>query len=288
MATVEYNVVINASGLGAAVGDTNGADGFIDPRSVDQIRSNDMLVASSFTAPTLNSVVYISNYPVTLSSGTSLSSVITDINNSTRFHGVVASNSSGVLALMSAPLFANKVISVSDGVDGSAGTAAKIFPSPQTIKHALPTTKNQSLAKERGNMRWKMILETLCKTASLQNIYECSLTTSAFDSYDSNPSVISFNVVYDSSDFYLYDNAGNQRTGDAAIKYAIADVLMTRKYFLKTVFDPTIVTISPPPSIVEGPITEKVLVGSLTTNQTTALNAVTVSLVTGKSTVISF
>ena len=185
MTTYQYQITIDGSVIGQAVG-AGAGDGFIDPTTMEEYRTNVLLTGSTFGTIAIGQTVFINDVEVTMS-GTTVSDVISDINALTSTHRVVASQNAGKLTLIKQTGFSLPLVSVTDGTDGI--TAELGFVSPVATVVDLPTTVERSLAKKRGNWRWKAFIQKASKQCNIDSID--SITLTGIDTtFASNPSEI--------------------------------------------------------------------------------------------------
>jgi hypothetical protein len=270
MATSEYQVSIDASGLGGAAP----ADGFIDPSTVEQYRNNLLATGSSFGTVSAGQVVMINNYPVTMS-GSTISTVVSDINAQSAQHHAVASNNGGDLALQNEPLYTAIPVSVCDGTPGI--TVQLGFDSPTLTPVAQPSTLDESLAKKRANLRWNMVMARLSQTMTINSVHAVLVDGETL--FSSDPTSIEFNVVFDNDAVYAYDPSSTLLYGIAAVQSAVAQALMDSDILTVDLFDPTETIPTPPPNIAAGMSAQSVTVGALTNDYPTAVSAVTVTFI---------
>lgn len=270
MSTSEYQVSIDASGLGGATP----ADGFIDPSTVEQYRNNLLTTGSSFGTIVAGQFVMINNYPVTMT-GSTITTVVSDINAQSAQHHAVAIDDGGNLGLQNEPLYTALPVSVCDGTPGI--TAELGFVSPTTAALAQPTTLDESLAKKRANLRWNMVMARLGQTMTVNSVHAVLVTGGTLFSVD--PTLIEFNVVLDNDSVYSYDPSSTLLYGVAAVQSAVAQALMDADILTVDLYDPTETIPSPPPNIAAGMSAQSVTVGALTDDYATAVAAVTVTFV---------
>ena len=231
---------------------------------------------TSYSAPTLGNIVNINNVPVVITTGTAIANVVTDINALTEVHGVIASNSAGNLALVNSPLFATQIISVTDGTPGI--TALLGFLSPTVSAVAFPTSQNQGLAKKRGNIRWKILVNRLSQLAFIEKIYNVVVTGGS--TFSANPTAISFKFVCYGSQFLGVDATNNNNTlyDINGVKNAVAQAMLDAKIVLADPYDPTVVS-QGTVTAKAGTVLKKITVNALTNSSATALGAITVAII---------
>lgn len=273
MTTSEFNVSINMS---AFTSNAAPSDGTVDAESVESYRNNLLATGTSFGTIVVGQVVMINNYPVTVSSGTTVTTLVADINAQTAQHHAIAGVSGGKLTLINEELHTNTPVSVCDGTPGI--TAQIGFVSPTLSPIALPSTLAESLAQKRANLRWNMIMARLGQTMTVNSIHGIVLTGTTYGVFPANPSAISFNVVLDTDNPYAYDANNDLVYGIQAVKTAVATALTDSDTLVVDLYDPT-ATGPTPPGIVNGMCADTVVVGALTNNISTALAAVTVTFV---------
>lgn len=270
MSQSEFNVVINLSGFTGAAP----ADGGVDPESVESYRNNLLQTGTSFGTIVVGQYLMVNNIPVTVSSGTTATTLAADINAMSVIHHAVAGVAAGNLTLQNEALYTNVAASICDGTPGI--TAAIGFAPPTLTPLALPATLAQSLAKKRANLRWADIIARLGQTMIVTKVHGVAVSGQTL--FTASPSSISFNVVLDTDNPYAYDASSNLLFGAIALKTAIATALTDDDILVVDVYDPT-ATGPSPPGVVNGQCADKVEVGALTTVLATALAAVTVTQV---------
>jgi len=273
MSTTEWQVVVNLSSF---QGNSAPSDGTVDPETVESYRNNLLATGSAFGSVVVGQVVMINNYPVTLVSGTTATTVAADINAQSAQHHAVAGVVGGNLTLINEPLYTNVPVSVCDGTAGITSELGFINPTLSSI--AFPTTFVEAVAQKRANLRWGFIMQRLSQTMTINSIHGVKLTGTTYGVWPTNPASIHFNVVLDSDSPYSYDQAGNLLYGVTAIQTAVALALMDSDTMTVDLYDPTS-TGPTPPGIVNGMSADSVTAGALTTVLATALAAVTVTFV---------
>lgn len=272
MTTSKYTVAITNASLGQQVGNPPN-DGYINPVPVAGTISNTLQTGSTFGTIAAGQVVYINNYPVTMTN-TTVASVAAAINASSRKHFAVAGTSGSNLTLINDPLHWMLPVSVSDGTVGITAQLGFVTPTISTV--SLPSTEAYSIAITRGNWRWKQLMEQLNFTGTIVKLDSVQLTGVDL-TFATNPTAIQFNVTFNNAQYYSYDFSGNLVYGATAVAVNVAKALMASGTYVDTVFDPTNTIPAPPPTIVAGPSSETVVVGALTTSSSTALAAITVT-----------
>jgi len=269
MAISEYHVAINLSGFTGAAP----ADGGVDPESVESYLNNLLAFGTAFGSIVIGQTLMVNNIPVTVSSGTTATTLAADINALSSVHHAVAGVSGGNLTLQNEPLYTNVPVSVCDGTPGI--TAVIGFAPPTLTPLAAPTTLVQALAKKRANLRWNMIMARLGQTMTVNKVHNVVVTGQTL--FSVSPTAISFNIVLDSDNPYAYDATSNLLYGAAAVKSAVATALTDDDILTVDVNDPTLAV--PAPHLPMGMSALSVEVGALTTVLATALAAVTVTFV---------
>lgn len=273
MTTSEWNVSINLSGFTANAAPS---DGTVDAESVESYRNNLLATGTSFGTITVGQIVMINNYPITVSSGTTATTLAADINAQSAQHHAKAGTSGGNLTLINEELYTNTPVSVCDGTPGI--TAQLGFNPPTLTPIALPSTLAVSIAQKRANLRWNFIMQRISQTMTVNSIHGIALTGTTYGTFPANPSAISFNIVLDTDNPYSYDANGNLVYGKLALQNAIATALTDSDTLVVDLYDPTS-TGPTPPGIVNGMCADTVIVGALTSVLSTALAAVTVTFV---------
>jgi hypothetical protein len=263
---MKYLVTIDSDGIG----DAAPSDGFVDPISVEEYRQ--MQTYTGAVEPTVlaGDSFYVRNIIVT-SSGTTLAALIADINAKTKYHFVVASDVDDKLSLKMLPGYTRYIPSITEitegvlvryGFDNVVKSNFGTFPTPV-----------QGIAKERGHVRWDLVLQSLQLTGNIE--YQVIEVVDA-DSV-TEPSIIAFYV--DTSDtYYNFDMTGNTVYGKEAIKFAVAKALMFSTKKTRQVIDPISLGLVPEVFYHDNKV-EEIIVGALTTTEQDALDAVTVDVV---------
>ena len=120
-----------------------------------------------------------------------------------------------------------------------------------------------------------MLFENIGMTGCVNRVENVVVT--GFVPWTTDPTSISFTVVLDVAEYYAYDINGNLVYGLLAMQNAIANALMDSRVQNVFVYDPIVDVPNPPPTI---PINQSMLqitIGALTTSNSTALAAVTVT-----------
>lgn len=262
-----YSITIDPTGLGGAAP----ADGFIDPTPVEYHRARLTYTATNAN-PTLvaDSQIYIRDIPVTVT-GTTLASLVTDINEKSFYHHVFASavDTGTKLQLVMLPGYEEFIPTLLD----ISGTTSELIGFTDPVigsTPAQPTTLAVSEAKERGNTRWELILEQLQLTGNINY----TVTDINGATVESAPTEVDFVIEVDDN-YYNYDLTGDIVYGTLAVKLSIAKALMFSVKKLRDLYDPTD-TQSPDGRFVAQTVRE-IEVGALTTVENTATNAVTVT-----------
>lgn len=227
---LRYIVTISASGLGGAAP----ADGFIDVNTVEQYLSN-VTYTGTTTSPTVTNgdSFYIRETPVVVT-GTSLDDVISSINNIEYQiqHHVIASKSSNKLVLKMLPGYAHLVPYMMDITSGITATLG--FTNP--VKGAAPSMPSlaQSQAKERANVRWGWMLQSLAQTSNIE------LSVIASDaSVSSAATEVKFYLEVP-EDYYHFNTSNVLETDvETAIKFAISHAFTWTTSKLVNYYDPT-------------------------------------------------
>ena len=272
MTATKYTVAITNASLGQQVGNPP-YDGYIDPTPVSGYMTNTLRTGSTFGTVAAGQVVFINSYPVVLTD-TTVASVAAAINATSSKHFAIAGTSGGNLTLINDPLHWMVPISVSDGTAGITAQLGFVSPTISTV--AAPSTLAYSIAKSRGNWRWKILLEQIGLTGTINSISAVALTGVDL-TFATNPTAIQFNVTVNNDQYYSYDFSGNLIYGATAIQYNVARALTTSETLLDVVFNPTNTIPTPPPTIAAGQSSLTVQVGALTASNTTALAAITVT-----------
>ena len=145
----------------------------------------------------------------------------------------------------------------------------------------LPTTLAQSLLVSRGNLRWKMMMESLSIRSNVRvhNI----VTTYASDAGDTAISTLAFGLVFDTVDFVpnvgtTIDGSTTTSTKAGYLKDKIAEALNTTRVENMSVYDPT--TTTSPTRTTQELRTLSVEAGPVNAGGGNIVDAITVSEVT--------
>ena len=259
-----YSVKIDPANLGGVAP----SDGFIDPTSVEYHRSR-LTYTGTEVNPVLvaGSQILIRDIPVVLT-GVNLAQIILDINAKSYYHHVLASNSGNKLQLTMLPGFENFIPTL---VDFTGETVDALgFGSPVVSSvGALPATLAIAETKERGNVRWELILQALQLTGNIG----FTVTSIAGATVADDPTSIEFVLEVDEN-YYNYDLTGQKIFGKIAIQQAIAKTLMFSVRKLRDFYDPT--DTAPASDRPLAQVVRNIDVGPLTSDEQDALDAVTV------------
>ena len=128
--------------------------------------------------------------------------------------------------------------------DTETVNGGRVSPCVATDFTTKPPTLAQSLLVSRGNLRWKMMMESLSIRSNLRvhNI----VTTYATDAGDTAISTLAFGLVFDTVDFVpnvgtTIDGSTTTSTKAGFLKDKIAEALNTTRVENMSVFDPTTV-----------------------------------------------
>ena len=126
-----------------------------------------------------------------------------------------------------------------DSADANGGRVSPCVASDFATK---PTTLAESLKVSRGNLRWKMMMESLAIRSNFKvhNI----VTTYASDAGDSPITALAFGLVFDTPDFVptvgtTIDGSTTTSTKAGYLTDKIAEALNSTRSENMTVFDPT-------------------------------------------------
>jgi hypothetical protein len=260
-----YSVKIDPAGIGGNAPQ----DGFIDPTTVEYHRSR-LTYTGTVVNPVLvaGSQILVRDVPVVVT-GVNLAQIILDINSKSYYHHVSASADDNKLQLTMLPGFENLIPTL---VDFSGESVAALGFSNPTVSQpqALPTTLAIAEAKERGNVRWELILQNLQLTGNIgfrvTNIAGASVTDA--------PSSVEFILEVDEN-YYNYDLTGAKIFGKLAIEQTIAKALMFSVRKLRDLYDPT--DMIPAAQRPLGQVVRNIEVGPLTLDEQDAIDAVTVT-----------
>jgi len=126
-----------------------------------------------------------------------------------------------------------------DSADANGGRVSPCVASDFSTK---PTTLAESLKVSQGNLRWKMMMESLAIRSNFKvhNI----VTTYASDAGDSPITALAFGLVFDTPDFVptvgtTIDGSTTTSTKAGYLTDKIAEALNSTRSENMTVFDPT-------------------------------------------------
>jgi len=126
-----------------------------------------------------------------------------------------------------------------DSADANGGRVSPCVASDFTTK---PTTLAESLKVSRGNLRWKMMMESIGVRSNFKvhNI----VTTYGSDAGDSPITALAFGLVFDTPDFVptvgtTIDGSTTTSTKAGYLTDKIAEALNSTRSENMTVFDPT-------------------------------------------------
>lgn len=265
MASYNYRITIDGSAIGQNVGVGTG-DGFIDPTTIEQYRTNTLQTGTTFGTITIGQTVFINDIEVEMT-GTTVGDVVTAINSLTPSHHVIAGTSGGNLTLIKSTFFPFPPLSVRDGTSGITSQLGFITPITSVVVQA--TSKSEALAKKRGNWRWKFLLEHINKSCNIDSIN--SVLLSGIDTtFATNPTSIVIDLTF-REEFYFGSSIGT-----TALKAAVVEMILNTDQVTDIFYDPTNTTPNPPPIVDRGNTAQVIEIGALTTNSTLANNAVTV------------
>jgi hypothetical protein len=263
---MKYLVTLDSTGIGGSAPE----DGFVDPISVEEYRQLQTYTGSGAPTVLAGDSFYVRNIIVT-SSGTTLTTLVADINAKTKYHYVVASQSSGKLQLKMLPGFTRFIPSITEITSGVLARYG--FVNPDISALGIFPTLEQGKTKERGHVRWDLVLQSLQLTSNIS--YQIIEATAANST--TAPTDLSFTV--DTSDtYYNFDMTGNLVYGKEAIQYAIAKALMFSTKKVRQYIEPISLGTNPA-SFYHDSIVEEIVVGALTTIAQDALDAVVVQVI---------
>lgn len=259
-------VKISATGLN----DSAPSDGFIDPISVVGYRTRIKLTGTE-ADPTIpdGSTFFVGSTPITVDTGT-LDNIVDAINLTKDSHHVFASmDEGGFLVLESDFGFDYVIPSIADPVGDVVKLLGFLEPTKEDIPD-LPSTLDLNLAKERANLRWKNIFESIQLTNSKVRLISIDENDGAIETA---PTEIAFKLDVP-NDYYSFDTTGAVRYGKEGLKFAIAKSLMFSSIRIAELYNPTT---NGNEDIVFGISTMEVIVGPLTDNIDDAMDAITLS-----------
>ena len=260
-----YNVSISPTLLGG----TEPSDGFIDPSSVESYRAR-RIFTGQVAGPTIvpNSSFRVCGVEVT-TSGNDAASLADDINEKSFQHGVRASVTLlDELVLRLLPGYEQNVLTLRDITPGTVASFGFDNPVISPIE-SLPPTLDLTLTKERANVRWNLILESLQLSSNVK------VTVIQSDGGSPEDDVTDLRFIVETPDnYYNFDFTGQVVYGKLAIKYAIAKTLMYNVIRNREYNDPT----QDPDNRVAGSGIYPVEVGQLTSVMQDAIDSVTVEV----------
>lgn len=262
-----YQIKIDPTSLGGSAP----SDGFIDPSTIKQYRQRIVYTGTVANPTVVNPTSILVNGVEVTVTGTAIANIISAINAKSFYHHVFASNDSGKLVLTTLPGYDNMIPSLLNNDQNDFVTAVGFKNPVKTTPFSYAAQKANAIKKERANIRWKLVLEAIQLTGNCNFV----VTNVASADEDTDATMIKFLVDVDDT-YYNYDFNGNQVYGALALRNAIAKTLMYEVRRKQTYYDPTD-TESPNGRFV-AEVTEEIHVGALTSNQSTAYNAVTVDV----------
>jgi len=133
-------------------------------------------------------------------------------------------------------------INTSGFLDTETVNGGRVSPCIANDFATKPTTLNQSLLVSRGNLRWKMMMESLAIRTNFKvhNI----VTTYASDAGDQPITLLAFGLVFDTPDYIpttgtTIDGSTTTTTKALFLQDKIAEALNTTRTENMSVFDPT-------------------------------------------------
>lgn len=133
-------------------------------------------------------------------------------------------------------------INTSGFLDTETVNGGRVSPCIANDFSTKPTTLNQSLLVSRGNLRWKMMMESLAIRTNFKvhNI----VTTYASDAGDQPITLLAFGLVFDTPDYIpttgtTIDGSTTTTTKALFLQDKIAEALNTTRTENMSVFDPT-------------------------------------------------
>jgi len=133
-------------------------------------------------------------------------------------------------------------INTSGFLDTETVNGGRVSPCVANDFATKPTTLAQSLLVSRGNLRWKMMMESLAVRSNFKvhNI----VTTYASDAGDQPITLLAFGLVFDTPDYIpttgtTIDGSTTTTTKALYLQDKIAEALNTSRTENMTVFDPT-------------------------------------------------
>ena len=133
-------------------------------------------------------------------------------------------------------------INTSGFLDTETVNGGRVSPCVANDFATKPTTLAQSLLVSRGNLRWKMMMESLAVRSNFKvhNI----VTTYASDAGDQPITLLAFGLVFDTPDYIpttgtTIDGSTTTTTKALYLQDKIAEALNTTRTENMTVFDPT-------------------------------------------------
>lgn len=262
-----YQIEIDPTSLGG----TAPSDGFIDPSRIEQYRQRKVFTGTVANPTVVNPTSILVNGVEVTVSGTGITNVVAAINAKSFYHHVSAVSDSGKLVLTTLPGYDNMIPSIMNNDQNDFLTAVGFNAPVITQPFSNASSKANALKKERANIRWNLVLEAIQLTGNC-NFVVTSVPTA---DEDTDATLVKFIVDVDER-YYNYDFNGNIVYGAIALKTAIAKTLMYDVRRKQTYFDPTD-TDSPNGRLVTN-VTEEIVVGALTSTQSTAYNAATVDV----------
>ena len=263
---MKYLVTIDSALIGGAAP----SDGFVDPATVEDYRQLQTYTGAVAPTVAIGDTFYVRDVIVT-SSGATLASLILDINAKTKYHYVVASDVGGKLSLKMLPGYSRYIPSITEVTEGVLANYG--FDAVVKSNYGDYPTLAVAITKERGNVRWDMVLQSLQLTANV----DVQVIEAVGADSDSVPTAVAF-YIETLDTYYNYDFTGETVYGKIAIQYAIAKALMYSTKKVRTYINPISLGLVPETFYYDD-VTNEITVGALTDVSADALSSVTVEAV---------
>ena len=168
-------------------------------------------------------------------------------------------------------------IDTSGFLDTETVNGGRVSPCVATDFATLPTTLAQSLLVSRGNLRWKMMMETIAVRSNFRVVN--IVTTYSSDAGDNPITALAFGLVFENGDYIpttgtTIDGSTTTSTKALYIQDKIAESLILTRTENMGVYDPSSgITGTSNTSVTAGPV--------LAVSQGEIVEAITVTEVTG-------
>lgn len=247
------------------------SDGFIDPTLGNLYGGYKTYQAANASPSVVAGSTFSLNDVMITVDGTNNAAIVDAINAFTYAHRFVASVVSNKVTLTATPFYEYLVPVFKSRDDSGIVETVGLDNLEVVLIHDRPSTLALAKAKARANTRWTDVV------AQLTYIMTCDVffTTIHDGTQDTAPTALEF-IIYTPDDVRGFDFDDTRIFGVTAIQVAVAKSLMISSTRYVTYYDPTLVNVTQP----QGEVTDNLSTGSLTSSESTALSAVTVTPIT--------